>query len=171
MSNAKQSRECSSCTACCDGWISITVYGEEIGFDRPCPHTTGSGCGIYEKRPVDPCRNFRCGWLIDGSPLPDWMRPDKSKVIVMFNKYSRGSHQIDAAVIMGEELPPASLEWLKHFTLQNERALIITGTVINEGDDSPRTTITVFGPDVLKNEIGSLIRSGRFSLTAKTLST
>ena len=170
MPEAELSRECSSCTACCDGWISITVYGEEIGLDHPCPHTTGSGCRIYEKRPVDPCKTFECGWLIEGSPLPDWMRPDNAKVIVMLNKYSMEGRQVDAAVTIGEKLTPASLEWLKNYTLQNGRALIITGTAINEGDGSPRTTITVFGPDIFKKKIDNLIRSGRFSLTAETLS-
>ncbi len=170
MSEAKQPRECSSCTACCDGWISITINGQAVGLDHPCPHRTDQGCGIYQERPVNPCRTFKCEWLIDGSPLPDWMKPDNSRVIVMFNKYSRENHQVDAAVPVGAGLPPASLEWLKNFTLQNERALLITGTVINEGDNSPRTTITVFGSDDFKKDIDNLIRSGHFSLTAKTLS-
>ncbi len=171
MPATKQSRECSACTACCDGWISLTVRGEEIGIDHPCPHATDSGCGIYAERPVEPCKNFKCGWLIDESPLPDWMRPDNAKVIVMFNKYSREGRQVDAAITMGETLPPASLEWLKNFTLQNGRALLITGTARNENDNSPRTTITLFGPDAFKKDIGNLIRSGRFSLMVKTLST
>ena len=171
MSDAQQSRECSSCAACCEGWISLTVYGEEISSGHPCPHTTDCGCRIYEKRPVDPCRTFKCGWLVDGSPLPDWMKPNNAGVIVMFNKYSMGGHQVDAAITIGEKLNPATLEWLKNYTLQKGRALMITGTVINESDNSPRTTITVFGPEVLKKEIGHLIRSGRFSLTSRTLST
>jgi len=170
MSKTEQSRECSSCAACCEGWISITVYGEEVSFGHPCPHTTSSGCNIYEKRPVDPCRTFKCGWLADGGLMPEWMRPDNAGVIVMFNKYSMAGRQVDAAIIVGGELSPRSSEWLENYTLQNERSLIITGTVVNEVDNSSRTTIKLFGSDIFKKEIGDLIKSGRFSLAEWSLS-
>lgn len=44
----------------------------------------GVGCKIYYSpdRPK-PCREFECAWIQDqkGQVFPDWMRPDKSRVI------------------------------------------------------------------------------------------
>src|SRR5256885_5303722 len=64
-------RQCGSCTACCDGWVKGTILGHEMKPGQPC-HFRGEGCcSIYERRPVDPCRNFVCGWLQQESPFPE----------------------------------------------------------------------------------------------------
>ncbi len=60
-------RQCQPCTACCDGWVQITVKGCEAYPGHPCPHSTGEGCDDYENRPVDPCRKFECAWVKSGS--------------------------------------------------------------------------------------------------------
>ena len=86
LSKSTAPRECQPCTACCDGWLQIRVNGVPVHPGRPCPHSTGSGCSDYENRPVDPCVHFICGWRMDGSPLPDWMKPNNAKVIVLFDQ-------------------------------------------------------------------------------------
>ena len=50
----------------------------EMSPGNPCQHCTAQGCAIYSDRPVEPCRNFRCGWLREPSPLPDDMRPEQT---------------------------------------------------------------------------------------------
>ena len=65
-SKAKR-RECQSCTACCDGWVAMTIDNEDIYPGRPCQHSTRQGCTIYQDRPVDPCVNFECGWMAKNS--------------------------------------------------------------------------------------------------------
>src|SRR5205807_4983726 len=80
---AASSRRCGECTACCDGWLKINVYGVEVYPGHPCLHSSGHHCLIYERRPLDPCQRFFCGWLVPTSPLPDWLRPDKAKVIFL----------------------------------------------------------------------------------------
>ena len=79
-------RQCQPCTACCDGWVQMTINGHPVYPGHPCPHSTGRGCDDYANRPRDPCINFNCGWVVAGSPLPDWMKPEHAKVIVVFNK-------------------------------------------------------------------------------------
>ncbi len=79
----ENSRSCQPCTACCDGWLQIRVNGMDAWPGKPCPHSTGSGCRIYADRPVDPCVNFIYSWKMEGSPLPDWMKPSNAKVIVL----------------------------------------------------------------------------------------
>ena len=39
------------------------------------------GCSIYENRPIDPCRNFKCEW-IENNNIPEWMKPSVSNVII-----------------------------------------------------------------------------------------
>src|SRR5439155_10475649 len=60
---AASGRRCGECTACCDGWLKINVYGVEVYPGHPCPHSSGHHCLIYERRPLDPCQRFFCGWL------------------------------------------------------------------------------------------------------------
>src|SRR6267154_5178884 len=68
-------RACGTCTACCDGWVVGTIRGHEMKPGQPC-HFRGEGCcTIYERRPVDPCRNFVCGWLQEESPFPEEFKP------------------------------------------------------------------------------------------------
>lgn len=77
-------RACNGCTACCDGWVRIEVKGYEAWPGHP--YSTGKGCSDYENRPEFPCRQFVCGWLLPNSPLPEWMKPDQAKVMVLFNQ-------------------------------------------------------------------------------------
>ncbi len=74
-------RECGECTICCHGWVAATVLGHRLKPGSPCPSVRADGCGIYARRPTDPCRTFMCGWLVPGSPFPDEFRPDKLGVI------------------------------------------------------------------------------------------
>ncbi len=165
--NEKRLRECLPCTACCDGWLQVIVNGEEVGSGHPCKHRADHGCGIYEERPINPCRTFKCGWIVDDSPLPDWMKPNDARVIVVFDKYIWNDQQVDAVISMEENIPRATLDWLKSYALQQERRLLITEMVVAKGDISPRTKITVIGSDAFRKGIGDLIKSGRFSLLKK----
>jgi len=80
----KANRACGDCTACC------TAIGvEELGkpYACPCHHLCGKGCGIYKDRP-ESCKAFGCLWL-DGWAGPA-MRPDKSGIILFFQKKTDG---------------------------------------------------------------------------------
>src|SRR5947209_6989455 len=81
--NPPPARSCGECTACCDGWLQIEVRGHAVRKGSPCPFSTAGRCTIYPDRPQHPCREFVCGWLTASSPLPDWMRPDKSHLILL----------------------------------------------------------------------------------------
>ena len=42
-------RQCGTCTACCDGWVKGTILGHEMKPGQPC-HFRGEGCcTIYER--------------------------------------------------------------------------------------------------------------------------
>lgn len=74
-------KNCGSCTACCSGVLTGNAYGHNFWRGRPCFFVQDTGCSIYENRPDNPCKSYRCGFLeLDWMPL--WMRPDKSGVII-----------------------------------------------------------------------------------------
>lgn len=71
-------RSCEGCTLCCK------IFGiPELEKPRHewCAHCEiGKGCRIYETRPAS-CREFVCGWLIDGT-VPEHWRPAKSRMVL-----------------------------------------------------------------------------------------
>src|SRR3989454_7897045 len=76
-------RRCGACTACGDGWVAGKIRGPEMKPGQPC-HFRGEGCcTIYAQRPVEPCRNFVCGWLMPDSPFPEEFRPDRLGVMAV----------------------------------------------------------------------------------------
>lgn len=126
-------RTCQPCTACCDGWVKMTIEGVPVSPGHPCPHSTPQGCDNYANRPVDPCVNFACGWIIPQSPLPDWMKPDNARVIVLFAKFHWQGAPVDLAVPVGRRVPPRALVWLRNFAETQRRPLIHTEQVVEGG--------------------------------------
>lgn len=79
-------RSCSSCTKCCEGAVHGTVFGEAFFKGSPCKFClVGSGCSVYEQRPQDPCKTFKCEWLVNDS-IPIWMKPNVSGGIIVMKQ-------------------------------------------------------------------------------------
>ena len=79
-------RQCGSCTKCCEGWLSANIYGQEIGEGNPCRFLTDK-CSIYDIPRPYVCGEFRCGWLRDdGTLFDEWMRPDITDHILVFTR-------------------------------------------------------------------------------------
>jgi hypothetical protein len=57
-------RECGECTACCEGMASRRESRHVLRV-KACAHCRSEGCAIYETRPEEPCRTFKCAWLQD----------------------------------------------------------------------------------------------------------
>lgn len=117
-------RNCQPCTACCDGWVQIKVKGCEAYPGHPCPHSTGKGCDDYENRPVDPCRQFECAWVKQGSKLPDDFRPNECGALVIDGLLTWQGLAVDLAVPVGREIPEETLNWLMKYAEKTLRPLI-----------------------------------------------
>jgi hypothetical protein len=66
------------------------------------------GCSIYEDRPENPCKSYKCQWLID---------ENINAVISFREKGGRGYlHVIEA----GEKLRVEVLNWLVHFAIEKK---------------------------------------------------
>lgn len=135
-------RECGSCTACCEGWL--TSEKMQLRPGSACQHCTIDGCGIYERRPVNPCVSFRCAWLRDEKSLPDDMRPDLCGAIVMFDRRWKGIKVI-ATVPTGEKIPQETLNKLRTFAKVNGIPLMFSENPLKDGVFG-KTVKTGYGP-------------------------
>lgn len=133
----------------------MVINGTPVYPGCPCPHSTGRGCDDYANRPVDPCVNFRCGWIQDNSPLPDWMKPDNAKVIVIFNKREWRGRPVDLAVPVGRRIPPRALQWLKAFAEQSGRPLMYTEQIVENGRFQKAQSLFVHGPPEFQAEMAA----------------
>ncbi len=155
-------RSCQPCTACCDGWLRIQVGGRAVHPGHPCQHSTGAGCNDYKHRPFDPCVMFHCGWRIDDSPLPEWMKPDNSKVIVLLNKASWRGMPVDVAAPVGKKIPPRALNWLKQFAETRGRALVHSEQVVQDGAYTGKQAYFAYGPPEFQQEMAELVSRGEW---------
>jgi hypothetical protein len=139
----------------------MTINGVPVYPGKPCPHSTGKGCNNYANRPTDPCENFNCGWVIENSPLPDWMKPNNGKVIVIFNKLEWHGAPVDLAVPVGKRIPPRSLKWLKDFSEKHLRPLIYTEQIIESGVFQQQQQIYGYGPTEFQEDLVKWQKEGR----------
>lgn len=79
-------RPCGECQACCQGWVSGDAYGIPFHINKPCLFLKEK-CMVYKFRP-NVCKKYYCGWA--QGLFPEWMRPDKSKVIITVENWSKG---------------------------------------------------------------------------------
>src|SRR5258708_23210102 len=117
-------RNCGPCTACCDGWLQIEVRGHKIRPGKPCPFSVEHQCSISSERPQHPCREFICGWLVASSPLPDWMRPDKSDLIMLAANFVWHGLPVDVVVAAGERPKKKGFDILGKFKSDRRRILL-----------------------------------------------
>lgn len=147
------------CFACCQGWLTGEVLGHQLRPGHPCPHASEKGCGVYERRPEVPCRSFVCSWLVENSPLPDWMRPDLSGVIVLLSLPWEGEKVI-SAVPVGQAIPERSLAWLKDYAQKHARPLIFYERTVDSDGQYLGLKRFGFGPPEFREKVARLSRSG-----------
>ena len=121
-------RKCQPCTACCEGHLDL---GDDLQISKEtgsCTHCTNSGCNIYISRPKEPCQIFECLWLTEKSPLPNWMKPDQSRVIVTLNKIKQTDEIVLVALKMDAIVPPRTLDWLNEYITKHKISLTLIDT-------------------------------------------
>jgi hypothetical protein len=72
---------------------------------------SGKGCGVYADRPKDPCRDFRCQYLVDET-VPEEMKPSNSNVILTVEEIVPGLEYI-IALEAGGSLEGDNLKWVR----------------------------------------------------------
>lgn len=103
-------RKCDGCTKCCEGWLSGSALGHDFWPGRPCPLLAiRKGCSVYQTRPNDPCKSYKCQWLVDPD-IPLWMKPSEINAIITWREIN-GVGYIDVTEA-GEDLRAEVLSWL-----------------------------------------------------------
>lgn len=145
-------RKCQPCTACCEGHLDLgddLQISEETGS---CSHCVNSGCNIYDSRPKEPCQIFECLWLIDKSPLPIWMRPDQSRVIVTFNKIKKTDEIVMVALQMDSTIPQKTLNWLNEYATKFKISLVF---ISNKKTNNQINKLYLIGKNLYKSSLNS----------------
>ena len=92
------------------------------------------------------------------SHLPDWFRPDHSRVMVLAAVRSWRGRPVDVAVPVGRRIPPRALNWLKQYAEQHARPLIY---LEQDSKHLTREQGTVaYGPPEFQQEVGRLLEAG-----------
>ena len=90
---------------------------------------------------------------MDGSPLPEWMKPNNAKVIVLFNQSSWRGLPVDVAVPVGRKIPPRALEWLQQFAERNSRMLLYSEQIVENGAFTKEQSVSAYGPPEFQQEM------------------
>jgi hypothetical protein len=109
MKNFKNNRNCNGCTKCCDGWLIGNIYGHDMYIGKPCHFVKSDGCSIYNERPHEPCKIFKCEWLVN-LDIPEWLYPKKSEVIILKKKINNIPYF--EVIETGKKLSVEILNWI-----------------------------------------------------------
>lgn len=104
--------------------------------------------------------HFVCGWRMDGSPLPDWMKPNNAKVVVLFDQSEWRGLPLDVAVPVGRRIPPRALNWLQDFAMKNGRVLVYSEQLVENGKFSNRQAAHAFGPPEFQQDVAARMQQG-----------
>jgi hypothetical protein len=97
---------------------------------------------------------------MDGSPLPEWMKPNNAKVIVLFNQSVWRGMPVDVAVPVGRRIPPRALNWLMQFAQAQGRALLYSEQIVENGAYTNRQAVAAFGPPEFQQDMAERARRG-----------
>ena len=101
---------------------------------------------------------------MDGSPLPEWMKPSNAKVIMLPAQALWRDRPMDVAVPVGRRIPPRALNWLQQFAEQHNRMLLYSEQVVDKGVFTNKQHVMAYGPPEFQQEMGGRMAEGEFSL-------
>jgi len=87
------------------------------------------------------------------------MKPNNSKVVVLFNQSTWRGMPVDVAVPVGRRIPPRALNWLKQFAEKNNRALLYSEQILQDGVFTNQQSVSAYGPPEFQQEMAE--RAGR----------
>jgi hypothetical protein len=117
-----EGRSCDGCTKCCEGYLAGDIRGHWMGIapdgaNKPCFFLEiGKGCKEYKKRPVDPCRTFKCDYLTN-LEMPESFKPSRANAIFT-TRTVKGIEYIQL-IEAGRKLDSEVLSWAISYALAN----------------------------------------------------
>lgn len=118
-------KDCKNCTKCCEGFLTGNINGHLMGIETDNPHKPKPcffvkievGCNIYKKRPVDPCRQYKCDWILNDN-IPEHFKPSISKTIVSHKKVNGIPYLLLAEA--GADMNREVLDWYNNYCIANK---------------------------------------------------
>lgn len=98
---------------------------------------------------------------MQGSPLPEWMKPNNAKVVVLFDQGQWRGMPVDVAVPVGRRIPQRALNWLQQFAQTHQRALLYSEQIVENGQFSNRQAAHAYGPPEFQQEIAMRMQNGQ----------
>ena len=131
-------KECGECQKCCEGWVAGDAFGIPFHPHKPCTFLQGK-CLVYDFRP-QVCRKFFCAY--SQGLFPDWMRPDKTNVLISVQDWGKGQYL--KVIACGTKIPDQVHEEVRKFSQQNLCPYVVI-------DHDNKTSI--YGPKEFVDEI------------------
>ena len=113
-------RFCNGCAKCCEGWLQGEAYGHAFYKGRPC-FFLNKTCSIYDTRPENPCRTFKCSWLAEDI-FPHWMKPDLVNIIIV--KREVENIIFYEVVEAGSTMDSKTLNWLVQWAINTGNNIV-----------------------------------------------
>ena len=113
-------RSCDGCAKCCEGWLHGEAYGHAFYRGRPC-FFLNKTCSIYDTRPENPCRTFKCSWLAEET-FPHWMKPNLVNIIITKRQVDNFFYY--EIVEAGSTIDSKTLNWLIQWALNTDNNLM-----------------------------------------------
>lgn len=101
---------------------------------------------------------------MEGSPLPDWMKPSNAKVIVLPNQITWRGRPVGVAVPVGKRIPPRALHWLQQFAQQHNRMLLHSEQIEQDGVFTNKQRVVAYGPPEFQQEMAERFADGDVNL-------
>lgn len=113
------SKNCNSCTKCCEGWLPANIRGHQMYKGKPCVFIQKDiGCIDYDNRPINPCQRFECEWIINDM-YPEWMKPSNSGYIIL-SKTINNSIRYHTLVEASDEPDYKAMSWFIFNGMKNK---------------------------------------------------
>ena len=84
------------------------------------------------------------------------MKPSNAKVIVLFNQHTWRGLPVDVAVPVGRRIPPRALNWLQQFARENNRMLLHSEQIVENGVYTQQQAVSAYGPPEFQQEMAEL---------------
>jgi hypothetical protein len=121
---------------------------------KPCQHCTVRAA-LFMKTGL---KTFKCAWLREEGQMPDEFRPDLCGAIVVLNGKWNGWTVMHAAPT-GEEIPTATLDWIKAYALKKGIPLMFQENHV-KNDEFAEMKILGYGPPDFVHAVQNAIGPG-----------
>lgn len=151
-------RNCLPCTECCRGALEAHENGIDIGYKKPCEHVTDNGCGLGEKKPQNPCKDFKCAWLKYPHRFTDDMRPDLSGCIINLHAAIFEDYDVAEAIPIKETINDKTKQELIAWSKRHKHPLIIKE--IHYDNEKPYMVVFPIGSEEFISSINKMAKEG-----------